>query len=599
MLPRTIFLSGVFLLQILTLSQAVAALEAELPRVGRVSVVEGNARISYGEGAESWDAAAINFPVAAGARVFVDPSARIELRFGPSAVRLNGQAQLDVVALEERLAQFGLDEGAMNLALRDVYPDERFEIATPWATITIRAPGSYRVDADPAAESTRISVRAGEALVTSDAGENLVKSGRIVSISSAGLVEYEGTAAYDLDDFDRWSHAREAVAPETYSGNVPEEVTGYEELDQHGTWSTYSGYGSVWTPGGAYDWWAPYSYGQWAWVPSWGWTWVDQAPWAFATFRFGRWVYLDNRWWWAPGTLWPRPPLAAYVPFQPGQIIFTTSYFVHGKPAHHFVPLKPRHVVAVKRPWHRHGWRKAEGRVDRFQGGRFDRRARGTPAAATPGARVAGAAETGATTFRGNGSRPSGRPGGRGFERGSAAPVYRRARPAVPGAVPPPKDASLGRPAGSLASESAAPSPPAARSFPRGVRRGRPGAVSYPGLTGSRDSRPVSVGPGSPGTRTDARVPDRRALRYGRSRARAGGGRDSAQPPNAVIFQRHARPGIAAGGGAAPRGEARIQRGGRGGERGWQRNRRSQGVSPAIVSPRRPATGFRSGGMRR
>ena len=43
--------------------------------------------------------------------------------------------------------------------------------------------------------------------------------------------------------------------------------------------------------------------GHWAWVRPWGWTWVDDAPWGFAPFHYGRWVYHRNAWCWAPGHL--------------------------------------------------------------------------------------------------------------------------------------------------------------------------------------------------------------------------------------------------------------------------------------------------------
>ncbi len=56
--------------------------------------------------------------------------------------------------------------------------------------------------------------------------------------------------------------------------------------------------------------WAPYSTGRWAWVQPWGWTWVDDAPWGFAPFHYGRWVYLRNSWCWAPGSYVRRPVYA-------------------------------------------------------------------------------------------------------------------------------------------------------------------------------------------------------------------------------------------------------------------------------------------------
>ena len=42
-------------------------------------------------------------------------------------------------------------------------------------------------------------------------------------------------------------------------------------------------------------------YGHWTLIAPWGWTWIDDQPWGFAPFHFGRWVYVDDRWGWAPG----------------------------------------------------------------------------------------------------------------------------------------------------------------------------------------------------------------------------------------------------------------------------------------------------------
>lgn len=584
------------LLFFLALPDAAVALEPEPTRVGRISAVEGDARISYGEDAEAAEAATVNYPVTAGARIFMAPGARAEVRIGSSALRLNGQAILDVVTLEERLAQFGLDEGSVNLALRDVYGYERFEIAVPGATITIRAAGSYRIDADPAAESIRIAVRAGEALITSDAGENLIRSGRSVSISGAGHVEYETATARDLDDFDRWSQALEGAPGDTYTGYVPEAVTGYEELDQHGTWSTYSGYGSVWTPGAAYDWWTPYSYGRWAWVPNWGWAWVDQAPWAFATFRFGRWVFLDDRWWWAPGAFWPRPALAAYVPFYPGQIIFTTSHFVHGKPARHFVPLKPGHVVTIRRPWHRHGWRSTGRHVDRQHAARFAGPAPGTPAIAAipvpqavPGTAASRDMDSGSSMQRGVRRLPP----------GIVSPLNRRPRPGIVGTVAAPAGVGSGTAAATGAGLPAPPVPrgatpdePAPRTFQPETRRGHLGELTNPGLSRSRLREPASSGPeSSRATRTEVGAPNEWRHRIRDGHPSIGAERERPRLPNAVIFQGVAPPPAGSGGGAARQTDGSARGGGE-----WRGGRRSRESSSVGTNPGRALTGYRRGG---
>jgi hypothetical protein len=354
--PSTFFAG--FLVVLLASAGPAGAIGPEPTQVGRFSSVEGDVQISYGESDEAWDRASVNYLVAGGARIFAGPYARAEIQAGPNALRLGGQALLDVVTLEDRALQLRLEEGALGLALRDLPPGGQFEVATPRAAVTFRAPGTYRIDAGPEAESTRITVRSGEALVRYRDGEIPLNAGRGVTVSATELAEFDAAAAYALDEFDRWAYARGAEEG-GYSGNVPRYVTGYEELERSGTWSTYSGYGTLWTPGSAWGWWSPYTYGRWAWVPPWGWTWVDDAPWAFPTFRIGHWAFLQGRWWWAPGAFGAWPVYAGYVPFFPGQIIFSTSFLVHGKPAHHFVPLKPKRLTAAKRSLHHQDWRRA------------------------------------------------------------------------------------------------------------------------------------------------------------------------------------------------------------------------------------------------
>ena len=75
---------------------------------------------------------------------------------------------------------------------------------------------------------------------------------------------------------------------------VSREMIGYEDLDEYGTWRPAPGYGMVWYPRAVAAGWAPYRDGHWAWVEPWGWTWVDEAPWGFAPFHYGRWVYVGG-----------------------------------------------------------------------------------------------------------------------------------------------------------------------------------------------------------------------------------------------------------------------------------------------------------------
>ena len=112
------------------------------------------------------------------------------------------------------------------------------------------------------------------------------------------------------DAFDRWAAQRDAREERAVSTRyVSREVTGYEDLDEYGTWREVPEYGPIWMPAVQAGW-APYQSGHWAWVAPWGWTWIDEAPWGFAPFHYGRWVHFAGDWCWAPGPRYAEPVYA-------------------------------------------------------------------------------------------------------------------------------------------------------------------------------------------------------------------------------------------------------------------------------------------------
>ncbi len=125
-------------------------------------------------------------------------------------------------------------------------------------------------------------------------------------------------------------------------------MTGYEDLDAHGTWRTVPEYGAVWVPARVERGWAPYRHGHWSWIAPWGWTWVDDAPWGFAPFHYGRWVMVHDHWAWAPGAIVRRPVYApALVAFVGGS---SWGVSFRSGPAVGWFPLGWREPY---RPWYR------------------------------------------------------------------------------------------------------------------------------------------------------------------------------------------------------------------------------------------------------
>ena len=59
---------------------------------------------------------------------------------------------------------------------------------------------------------------------------------------------------------------------------LDDDVVGYAELDQYGSWGADQSYGHVWYPRGVGADWAPYRDGHWVWQEPWGWTGLTMLP---------------------------------------------------------------------------------------------------------------------------------------------------------------------------------------------------------------------------------------------------------------------------------------------------------------------------------
>lgn len=82
-----------------------------------------------------------------------------------------------------------------------------------------------------------------------------------------------------------------------YAGDAPPAPA---ELTPYGAWMP-SPRGAVFVPDVAVGW-QPYTLGHWEPTGE-GWFWVSDEPFA-ATYHYGRWLNLDGRWCWLPGTVW-------------------------------------------------------------------------------------------------------------------------------------------------------------------------------------------------------------------------------------------------------------------------------------------------------
>jgi hypothetical protein len=282
--------------------------EVWAPTPPRLSFIDGE--VSYWrEGADDWVRARRNLALAEGDALYTGNDANFEVQFGSrSFVRADENSELTLLNQEERYIQFKVAAGRASFDIRGMAVGDTLEVSTPNAVFTIVHPGYYRVEVD-GRDTHFITRRGGEATLTTADGRSLgIYPAEDIVVTAGDPVRVATYAAPAPDAWDRWNDARSDRIGESISARyLPPGVYGVEELDHYGRWRVVPDYGPVWIPHAVSGDWIPYSTGSWVWDPYYDWTWVDDAPWGWAPFHYGRWVFIDGFWAWAPGPVVRRP----------------------------------------------------------------------------------------------------------------------------------------------------------------------------------------------------------------------------------------------------------------------------------------------------
>ncbi|HSV34341.1 MAG TPA: FecR family protein, partial [Ramlibacter sp.] len=312
-------------------------------RVGRLNHTEGPVTFSPA-GDNEWIEVESNRPLTRGDRLWTDKGSRAEIQIGSSAVRMDGQTQLEILALDDQAAQLSVTQGTVYVRVRSLPEGENFEVDTPNLAWRAAYPGDYRIDVDAARGTTRVTIHSGTGAVYGETGQALpMGGGQQITFRARTLAQVMAQESPPQDHFDRWAAERNRREDQSVSArHVPREVVGYQQLDAYGQWMQDATHGPVWFPQGTVAHWAPYRHGRWEWISPWGWTWIDEAVWGFATSHYGRWALIDARWAWVPGRIGLRPVYApALVAFVGGSTSAWTLPIAAGRSGVAWFPLAP------------------------------------------------------------------------------------------------------------------------------------------------------------------------------------------------------------------------------------------------------------------
>ncbi|HUK19991.1 MAG TPA: DUF6600 domain-containing protein [Gemmatimonadales bacterium] len=280
-------------------------------RVGRLSYASGSVSLRPGS-VDDWGEAALNYPLTTGDELWTDDDSRAEVSVGSTAFRLAPYTGVELLSLDDSTIQLRLSQGSVQLRVRALHPGENIEVDTPNGAVTLLLAGNYRIDTDSTGTGTTITVRDGAAEVATGSSTFTVRRQQAARLMGFDQTRFRIGQPALLDRWDQWCAARDRRADTSPSARyVSRDMPGYEDLDDYGDWRFVGGYGQVWFPQHVDADWAPYRSGHWRWIDPWGWTWIDDAPWGFAPFHYGRWIYSRGFWGWVPGRVVAVRPVYA------------------------------------------------------------------------------------------------------------------------------------------------------------------------------------------------------------------------------------------------------------------------------------------------
>ncbi|MEO8154903.1 MAG: DUF6600 domain-containing protein [Rhizobacter sp.] len=335
-------LFGLLLLTLLALPVRAAESGDPPDRVGRLSELNGQVWI-YATDSNEWIAATRNRPVTTGDRLSTENDGRAEVRVGSTVVRIAPNTEIEVLQLDDDHVSLELHSGSLTARLRTRDAANQFGLTTEEGRFRTDRTGNYRFDRiDDTSHATALS---GQLVYEGDGTELAVQQGQRVEFwKERGAAQYS-ISSPRRDEFGDWVASRDAGEERSVSTRyVSAEMTGVEDLDRYGRWEQSPEYGAIWTPREVAADWAPYRMGHWAWVSPWGWTWVDDAPWGFAPFHYGRWVWFRDSWSWMPGRYVARPVYAPAMVAWVGGPNVSVSVSVGRTPTVGWFPLAPHEV---------------------------------------------------------------------------------------------------------------------------------------------------------------------------------------------------------------------------------------------------------------
>ena len=305
----------------------------------RISFISGDISFRTPD-SDEWLPAAVNTPLDEGDTLWCAVGSRVEVQLADGSVlRLAGDSQIDVLAIEEGFTHLHLDTGRMYLRTTQGLKENALQIDAD--DTTVLPAGRTRLTIDMLPNSTEdVAILKGSAYVEGSGSRTRVRAGEHIMLEErhSEILPLNPADSWELWNLDR---DREQSRSSRATGNLPEELRPYAaEMETNGSWVSVPEYGMVWRPTVVVSSdWAPYREGRWIWKGD-DYIWISFETWGWLPYHYGRWAVVTGFGWcwvppargdvyWGPGYVgWYRTGAhIGWTPLAPGETFYGRRHY--------------------------------------------------------------------------------------------------------------------------------------------------------------------------------------------------------------------------------------------------------------------------------
>lgn len=353
-MKRWVVLMVCAVLAVMAIAPWSSGADAPLMVVGRVSAVEGDL-LRYVPAENDWVALVRDAPCSTGDTLYTGNKSMAELIIPNGTwIRIGDNTQVQFIALDTDLAEIDVAAGLVRFYNKG--SDTVIKATSPFGYVLVYPGGVF----DYYVGENSVEVVAVKGTISfvhaSTNGRYDVSAGNPPILADLNQVT-SGDSGID-PGWDGWNKNRENFW--ALKGRVTGQSAQYLPpalrhdayvLEENGRWERVYYDGSerwFWRPTTISTGWAPFTNGRWTeWYGDQ--TWIPAEPFGYITHHYGNWIYVGNRWYWAP----PVVPATVGLPllnvgyfWYPGRVSWIHSGQYVG-----WVPLAPRETYYSHRRW--------------------------------------------------------------------------------------------------------------------------------------------------------------------------------------------------------------------------------------------------------